>query len=300
MANLYDQAESNIKRTWIYLFFFALLVIGIGWLISYFMESYLILWIAVFLAIFLNFFSYWYSDKIVLRISGAKPIQKSDHPELYRIVENLSITAGLPAPKVFIIEEAQPNAFATGRNPEKGVVAVTRGLLEKLDRTELEAVVAHELGHIGNRDVLLSTIIVVLVGMVVLMTNFFFRISLWGGRGQSRNSGGAGIIILIIALALFILAPLLARLMKLAISRRREFLADSSGALLTRYPEGLARALEKIAGDPSPIKKANDATAHLYIASPFRGEEKKSRLHRLFMTHPPTEERIRRLRSMNQ
>ncbi len=299
MANLYSQSESNVRKTWVYLFFFALLVIGVGWVISYFMETFAILWIAVFVAIFLNFFSYWYSDKIVLKISGAKPVEKKDNPELYRIVENLSITAGLPAPKIYILEENQPNAFATGRNPEHGVIAVTRGLLEKLDRVELEAVIAHELGHIGNRDVLLSTAIVVLVGIVVIMTDFFFRISFWGGR-RSDSGGNARIVMIAIALALAILAPLLAQLMKMAISRKREYLADSSGALLTRYPEGLARALEKISADPNPIEKANDATAHLYIASPFRGKHEKSWLRKLFMTHPPAEERIAKLRQMNK
>ncbi len=298
MANLYAQSESNIRKTWAYLFFFALFVIGIGWIISYFMDSYAILFIAVFLAIFLNIFSYWHSDKIVLKISGAKPIEKRDHPELYRIVENLSITAGLPTPKICIIEESQPNAFATGRDPQHGVVAVTRGLLNKLEKVELEAVIAHELGHIGNRDVLLSTAIVVLVGMIVIMTNFFFRISFWGGGGN-RDSGGLRLVMIAIALMLAILAPLLAQIMKLAISRKREFLADSSGALLTRYPEGLARALEKIASDPSPMEKTNDATAHLYIANPLRGKERKAWLHKLFMTHPPIEERITKLRGMN-
>ncbi len=298
MANLYTQSESNIRKTWFYLFFFALLVIGVGWVIAFFMESYAVLWIAVFLAIFLNFFSYWYSDKIVLSISGAVPVKKQDNPELYRIVENLSITAGLPMPRVYIIEEAQPNAFATGRNPEHGVVAVTRGLLEKLDRVELEAVIAHELGHIGNRDVLLSTVIVVLVGMVVIMTDYFFRISFWGGGRRDSNKGGGYLII--IALALSILAPIFAQLMKMAVSRKREFLADSSGALLTRYPEGLARALEKIASDPNPMRKATDATAHLYIANPFRENKRGAWFHKLFMTHPPIEERISKLRAMNR
>ncbi len=299
MANLYSHAESNIRRTWAYLLFFAFLVIGIGWVISYFMQTSLILWIAVIVAIVMNFVSYWYSDKIVLSMSKAKPIEKNDNPELYRIVENLSITAGLPTPKVYIIEESQPNAFATGRNPKHGVVAVTRGLLEKLDRTELEAVIAHELGHIGNRDVLLSTIIVVLVGMVVIMTDFFFRYSFWGGRSNDSGGGSFRLVMIVVALALAILAPIFAQLMKLAISRRREYLADTSGALLTRHPEGLARALEKISADPNPIRKANDATAHLYIANPFRGRNKTSWIHKLFMTHPPAEERIKRLRGMN-
>jgi len=294
---LYTQAEANIRKTWLYLTFFFLFIIGLGWLISYFLQTSIILWIAVILSILMSFFSYWYSDKIVLAMAKAKLIEKKDNPELYRLVENLSITAGLPLPKIYIIEEAQPNAFATGRDPKHAVVAITRGLLERLERAELEGVIAHELAHIGNKDMLLSTIIVVLVGVVVLMTDFFFRISFWGGFGGRGRRGGGGIMILI-ALALAILAPLFATLIKLAISRKREFLADASGALLTRYPEGLARALEKISQDPRPLKVANDATAHLYFANPFRGKEKTSWLHRLFTTHPPVEDRIKALRGL--
>jgi heat shock protein HtpX len=295
MPNLYTQADSNIRKTWAYLFLFALIVIGLGWLISFLLETQVIVLIAVIFAVLMNFFAYWYSDKIVLKMSGAKPIEKSDNPELYRILENLSITAGLPMPKLYIINESQPNAFATGRDPKHGVVAVTTGLLEKLEKAEIEGVLAHELAHIGNRDVLLSTIVVVLVGMVVIMTDFFFRASLRGGRRNSKD-GGLAVIMIVISLVLMILAPLLAQMMKMAISRKREFLADSSGALLTRYPDGLARALEKIASDPNSMTRANDATAHMYISSPFRGGDKKSKLHKLFMTHPPVEERIKALR----
>jgi heat shock protein HtpX len=298
MANLYLQSESNIRKTWFYLFFFALLVIGIGWVISLFTGGYEIIFIAVILAVLLNFFSYWYSDKIVLKISRARPIEKKDNPELYRIVENLAITAGLPMPKVYIMEEKQPNAFATGRNPQHGVVAVTRGLLEKLDRAELEAVIAHELGQMGNRDVLLSTAVVVMVGLIVIMTDFFFRISFYGG-GRGRGNDPLRLAMIAVALALAVLAPLLAQLMKLAISRKREFLADASGALLTRYPQGLIQALEKISSDPSPMRKTNDATAHLYISNPLRGQEKNSWLHKLFLTHPPVQERIAKLKEMN-
>ncbi len=296
--NLYTQAESNIRKTWFYLSFFFLLIIGTGWVISYFMESPAILYLAVILSLILNFFAYWYSDKVVLSFSRAKPIEKRDSPELYRLVENLCLTAGLPLPKIYIIDSAQPNAFATGRDKNHAVVAITRGLLEKLERVELEGVIAHELAHIGNKDMLLQTIIVVLVGMIVIMTDFFFRITFWsGGRSRGGKRDGAGYMVLI-ALPLAVLAPFLAQLMKLAISRKREYLADSCGALLTRYPEGLARALEKISSDPNPLKTANNATSHLYIASPFRGEEKSSWLHKLFMTHPPAEERIRILRGM--
>ncbi len=296
---LYTHAESNIRKTWLYLTFFFLLIIGIGWLISYFLQTTVILWLAVILSILMSFFSYWYSDKIVLAMTKAKPIEKKDNPELYRVVENLCITAGLPLPKIYIIPEAQPNAFATGRDAKHAVVAVTKGLLEKLDRTELEGVIAHELSHIGNKDMLLSTIIVVLVGMVVIMTDFFFRLAFWGGiGGRGRGGGQARLIMIFIALALAILAPILATLIRLAISRKREFLADASGALLTRYPEGLARALEKISVDPTPLKAANDATCHLYISNPFRGKEKTFWLHRLFMTHPPVEERVGALRQL--
>lgn len=296
---LYTLAEKNTRKTWFYLTFFLLLIIAVGWVIAYFMATPLILWLAVGLSILMSFFSYWYSDKVVLALTRARPIEKKDNPELYRLVENLAITAGLPLPKIYLIDEAQPNAFATGRNPKHAVVAVTRGLLERLERVELEGVIAHELAHIGNRDILLSTIVVVLVGVIVIATDFFFRLAFWGGgRRGGREGGQARALMLLVALALAILAPLLANLMKLAISRKREFLADASGALLTRYPEGLARALEKIAQDPRPMRRANDATAHLYIASPFRGREKTSWLHRLYLTHPPVEERIRALRGM--
>lgn len=293
MPNLYTQADSNIRKTWAYLFFFALMVIGLGWFISFLLETQVIVWVAVIFAVLINFFAYWYSDKIVLKMSGAKPIEKSDNPELYRILENLSITAGLPMPKLYIINEPQPNAFATGRDPKHGVIAVTTGLLEKLEKVEIEGVLAHELAHIGNRDVLLSTIIVILVGMVVIMTDFFFRASLGGAR---NSSGKLAVVMIVISLVLMILAPLFAQIMKMAISRKREFLADSSGALLTRYPDGLARALEKIASDPNSMTRANDATAHMYISNPFRGGDKMSKLHKLFMTHPPVEERIKALR----
>lgn len=297
---LYTHADSNIRKTWLYLTFFFFLIIGFGWLVSYLLGSYALLWLAVIFSVFMSFLSYWYSDKIVLALSKASPIEKKDNPELYRTVENLCITAGLPLPKIYILNEAQPNAFATGRDPKHAIIAVTRGLLEKLERTELEGVISHELSHIGNRDMLLQAMVVVLVGVVVIMADFFFRISFRGGfrRGSDRNDGRMQILMLAIALALAILAPILAQLIKLAISRKREFLADASGALLTRFPEGLARALEKISADPNPLKAASDATSHLYIASPFRGKESASWLHKLFMTHPPVQDRIKTLRGL--
>lgn len=301
MATLYTHAEANTRKTWLYMGFFLLFIIVLGWLISYFLGSYIILWIAIIYSILVSFFSYWFSDKIVLAMNHAKPIEKKDNPELYRLVENLCITAGLPLPKIYIIAEPQPNAFATGRDPQHAVVAVTQGLLNRLERAELEGVIAHELSHVGNRDALLQTIVVILVGVVVMLTDFFLRISFYGGGSSRRNSRQEGqmrAIMLLVALALAILAPLLATLIRLAISRKREFLADATGALLTRYPEGLARALEKISQDPHPLKVARNSTAHLYIASPFRGRQSKSWFTRLFMTHPPVEERTKALRGM--
>ncbi|MEK7509994.1 MAG: M48 family metallopeptidase [Patescibacteria group bacterium] len=299
--NLYSHAESNIRKTWLYLTGFFLFVIGIGWVISYVFESYSLFVIAVMISILMSIGSYWYSDKIVLAMSGARPIEKADQPELYRIVENLSITAGLPMPKLFLIEDAQPNAFATGRDARHAVVAVTRGLLNRLERVELEGVIAHELSHVGNRDMLLSTIVVVLVGFVAIITDFFFRAAFYGGFGGRDNDRGSAQMrqfLMIIAIVFALIAPIIAQLIKFAISRKRELLADASGALLTRYPEGLARALEKIASDPRQLKSANDATAHLYLVNPFRGRERTSWIHRLFMTHPPMEERVAALRGM--
>ncbi len=294
---LYTHATRNTRKTWLYLTGFLIFIILVAWVVSYFLETYLVLYIAVAYSVIASFSSYWYSDKIVLALTGAKFIEKKDNPELYRLVENLCITAGLPLPKIYIIDENQPNAFATGRNPKHGVVAVTKGLLDRLDRAELEGVIAHELSHIGNKDTLLQTLVVVLTGVIIIMTDFFFKISFWGGRRNNRNNK-AQTIMFFVALALAILAPLLAILIKMAISRKREFLADASGALLTRYPEGLARALEKISQDPNPMRVANNSTAHLFISSPFRGVQNKSWLTKLFLTHPPVEERLKVLRGM--
>ncbi len=292
---LYSQADSNIRKTWFYLTGFLVFVILVGWLFSYIFDSYLVLLAAVFYSFFMSFLSYWYSDKIVLAISRARLVKKEDNPELYRVVENLCITAGLPLPKIYVIDEAQPNAFATGRDPQHAVVAVTKGLLEKLEKVELEGVIAHELSHIGNRDALLQTVIVVLVGTVASLSSIFFRISFRSRSGGNKKGGG---ILVLIGILFALLAPLAANLLKLAVSRKREFLADASGALLTRYPEGLARALEKISQDQSPLPGAGPATAHLYIASPIKGENRNSWISRIFLTHPPVEERIKVLRAM--
>jgi heat shock protein HtpX len=264
----------------------------------------------------MSFISYWYSDKIVLKISKAKEIKKKDAPELYNILENLSITAGLPMRRLYLIDEKAPNAFATGRDPKHAVVAVTHGLLERLDRSELEGVLAHELSHIGNRDMLISTVAVVLVGFVALLSDFFMRSLFWGGFGRDRDRGGHPYMI-IIGIGLAILAPIATILIQLAISRKREFLADASGALLTRYPDGLASALEKISKDTTPLRVANKATNHLWLVDPrlrlsFRrrqgfggqvgGQAKKKvfkqKVGGLFLTHPPTEDRVKRLRGI--
>lgn len=294
--NLYAHKDANIRKTWIVFTVFLVFIIGLGYVLANALQNPLIIYIAVLFSVTMSLISYWNSDKIVLAIAGAKEVKKQDAPELYRIVENLAITAGLPTPKVYIIHDPAMNAFATGRDPEHGVVAVTSGLLERLEKSELEGVIAHELAHIGNRDMLLSTVIVILVGFVSLLSDFFLR-SMWfgGGRRDSREGGGA---ILLIGIVLAILSPIIALLIQLAISRRREFLADASGALLTRYPDGLANALLKIEKDGAQLRRANSATAHLYIASPFKGKEAMRGLHKLFSTHPPVAKRVAALRGL--
>lgn len=278
---------------------FLLFIIAVGWLFSYVLDSSAILYFAVFLSIAMSITSYWFSDKIVLSMAHATPIKKEDNPELYRLVENLCITAGLPLPKIYIIQERQLNAFATGRDKNHAVVAVTQGLLEKLNRVELEGVIAHELSHIGNKDMLLSTVIVVFAGIIALLADFFLRISFWGGsKRDSKGEGNAGALLIILGIAAAVLAPIAATLIRLAISRKREFLADADGALLTRYPEGLASALQKIDTDVTPMRSAHNATAHLYIDSPFNEKQSHNWFVRLFSTHPPIEERIKALRDI--
>ena len=280
-------------------------VIAIGWVFSQVYGNPGILYIAVIFSILMNVVSYWFSDKIVLAMHRAQPIDLKTQPEIYRILENLTITAGLPMPKFYIIPDAAPNAFATGRNPKHAVVAVTTGLLERLERSELEGVLAHELSHIGNRDILVSTVAVVLVGFIAILSDMFMR-SLWFGGmgGDDRDRGRSAGILLIIGLVLSVLAPIIASLIHLAISRRREFLADASGALLTRYPDGLASALEKIASYGRPLRTATNATAHLFFGNPFGadrgGIRKTSWIIKIFSTHPPIEERIAALRGTQQ
>lgn len=242
--------------------------------------------------------SYFFSDQVVLSTTGAIPIEKSDSPELYRIVENLAIGNGMPKPKIYIINEASPNAFATGRDPQHSSIAVTTGILEKLSKSELEGVLAHELSHIKNFDTRLMAIAAVLVGFIAITADLFMRGLIWGNvKNENEDRKGQGLFI-ILGLVFAIIAPLVATLIQLAISRKREFLADASGALLTRYPEGLARALEKISSDPRPLQGATSATAHLFIVNPFKGQGFQGWFTRIFSTHPPIEERIKILRSM--
>ncbi len=298
--SLYTQQDNNVRKTWFLMVVFFVVVIGLGWFFSYVYNSPGILYFAVIFSVLMNIFSYWFSDKVVLAMYRAIPVTRESNEMLWNVVENLTITAGLPMPKLYIIPDAVPNAFATGRNKEHAAVAVTAGLLSILNRTELEGVIAHELSHIGNRDMLLSTVVVVLVGFVTLLSDFFLRMSMWGGnrRNNRDEGGGAGALMMVFGIILAILSPVIATLIQLAISRKREFLADASGALLTRYPEGLASALEKIGAYSGEMQHANNATAHLFISNPFGAGKVTGFLHKLFMTHPPIEERIKVLREM--
>lgn len=298
MADLYSQKDSNILKTWLLMTVFLVFIILIGWLFGFMYNSPEILYLAVGLSLFMNFFAYWYSDKVALAMSGAKPASREAHPELFRIVENLSITAGLPMPRVYVIHGDQINAFATGRNPKHAAVAVTQGALMKLNKTELEGVLAHELSHIGNRDILISSVVVVLAGLIAILADWFLRASIWGNFREDSNNRQGGAVVLILGIVVAILAPFIATVIRLAVSRKREFLADASGALLTRYPEGLAGALEKIADDEMPMRYAHNGTAHLFISNPFKGKQKTNWFAKLFMTHPPVEERIKILRGM--
>lgn len=300
MATLYTQQSKNIRKTWLLMAGFFAMVIAIGYFLNWYYDNQLIMYVAITFALFMNFTSYWWSHKLVIKMTGAKEANKDKHRDLIEVVENLSITAGLPMPKVYVVDDPAPNAFATGRNPENAVVAATTGLLNILDRTELEGVMAHELAHVGNRDMLVSTVAVVLAGFIAIVADLFMRSLMWGGGGDRDSKAHA--ILLVIGIVGIILAPIAAQMIQLAISRKREYLADASGALLTRYPEGLASALEKISSYSQPMKRANNATAHLFIADPF-GPTKKTlgqKISNLFQTHPPAEDRIRLLRQMDK
>ncbi len=296
MSTFYTHQHKNKAKTWLLMIIFLGTVIGLGWVLSYQFNSPIILYFAVFISIFMNIWAYWFSDKTVLNMTNAKEVSYKEAPKLHRIVENLSITAGLPKPKIFLIKDNAPNAFATGRNKEHAIVAVTTGLLKILDKVELEGVIAHELSHIGNNDMLVSTVAVVLVGIITMISDFLLRGSMFGGRSNRKGNG----VILIIGLILALLMPLIASLLRLAISRKREFLADATGVMLTRYPEGLASALEKIHSYGSKMRSANHATAHLFIANPFGVKRATTYVNRLFSTHPDPELRIKLLREMDK
>ncbi|MBI2356235.1 MAG: M48 family metallopeptidase [Candidatus Doudnabacteria bacterium] len=294
---VYTEIARNKRKTALFITFFLVLIIGLGWFFSYYVDAPLLLPVAVGFSVLMSLISYYFSDKIVLAMSKASEIKKVDDPELYNVVENLAIAAGLPTPKVYLINDTALNAFATGRDPKHAVVAITTGLRSKLTKQELEGVMAHELSHIGNFDIRLSTMIVVLVGIVTLLADWMLRIAFHGRR---RNNEGGGILILV-GLVFALLSPIAATLIQLAISRRREYLADASSALLTRFPQGLASALEKISADHEPLEVANKATAHLYIVNPLKdhkGRDKIGWFARMFQTHPPIQDRITKLRQM--
>lgn len=300
---MYKQIAANKRNTWIILIIFVAFFLGLGYLFGFIYsngdEQGAIGLMGVFGigAMIYAAISYFAAGKLTLSIAHAKEIKKSDNPTLYDLVENLSITGGVPTPKIYLIDDTALNAFATGRDPNHAAIAVTSGLLATLEKPELQGVLAHELSHVQNLDIRLQSITVALVGLTALVSDIFLRSLLYGGRSRSRNkSNGA---VLIIGVVFAILSPIIAKLMHLAISREREFLADASGALLTRFPEGLARALEKISKDPEPLEVANKATAHLYIENPLRNAHAGKWLNGLFSTHPPIELRIARLRGMN-
>lgn len=299
---MYEQITRNKWRSFFLILFFLCLIYAICWafgqVTGWGTEG---LIIAGVIAVAMTFGSYYASDKIVLAISRARPVKKEDYPYLYNVVEGLAIAAGLPKPRCYVIDDTAPNAFASGRNPKNAVIVVTTGLLQKLDRAELEGVIAHEMSHIKNYDILVQTLAVVMVGIVALLSDWTLRTFFWGGgrrrsRSRGEGSGNAAAILIVVALVLAILSPIIAQLLRLAISRKREFLADASGALLTRYPPGLASALKKLSADREPLEAANKATAHLYIVNPLKNI--KGRVNKLFSTHPPIEERVAALEKM--
>lgn len=291
---MYAQIDANKRRTWVLIVLFTMITVGLGAVLGeYIGEPSVGIIFAVMLTVIMNLTAYYKGDSVALAAAGAKEITKDQHRELYLIIENLSITAGIPMPKVYIIQDSSPNAFATGRDPEHASIAVTTGLLSIMTKQELEGVMAHELAHIQNYDIRVMTIVVVLVGVVLLLSDILMRTFVFG----DRDTGKAALPLLLIGLALAILSPLFAQMIKFAVSRSREYLADASGSLLTRYPEGLASALEKIAKLDQPLKKANHATAHLFLANPFDPHVTK-KFESMFSTHPPIEDRIAKLRGM--
>lgn len=293
MATLYTQSSKNIRNTWLLFTSFFIILIAFGYAFSVVLNRTDILFFAVIFAIFSSLGTYWFSDKLVLSMTNAKEVTRENAREIYNIVENLVITAGLPMPKIYVIDDQAMNAFATGRDQKHSVICFTRGLLERLNKDEIQGVAAHELSHIGNRDMLIGTMAVIMAGVVAMASRFLFQSSFLGGNNRDEKVNP---LTLVLAIIFIVLTPLFATLLRLAISRKREFLADSSAALLTRYPEGLASALEKISGDSLILRDASLSVAHLFISNPFKAE----RVSKLFSTHPPIKERIARLREANQ
>lgn len=299
----WDHVSSNILKTWVIMALFSFFVVGVVYIFAraWGYDSTGALGLVGFALIFtgiMNFTSYYFSDSIVLSISGAKQIQKQDNPQLFRLVENLCIAAGLPMPKVYVMEDSAPNAFATGRNPSHGVICFTTGILDKLDKLELEGVTAHELSHIGNMDTLVMSVVSVLVGVVAVLADWYMHSMLWGGGRRDSDDSKSNTIFIVLAIVMAILAPIIATLIQLAVSRKREFLADASGSLLTRNPDALASALLKISGDKEPLEAANRGTAHLYIINPLKSKEAAGWFASMFNTHPPIQDRVKALAEM--
>lgn len=296
--SIYNQIDSNKRKTWLIMVLFVAFISTVAYVFGKASGSGVsFAALALIISGIMSLVSYYFSDSMVLAISGAVLIEEKVDPELYHVVENLAIAAGIPKPRLYLIDDSAPNAFATGRDPKHGVVCITQGLRDKLNRAELEGVISHELSHIGNFDTRLMAIVTILVGLVALLADWFMR-SLWWHRSERDENNKSEGIFLLLGIILAVISPIIATLIQLSISRRREFLADANGAYITRYPEGLARALEKIAADRKVASFANNATAHLFIANPFKGKDTKSWLAGLFDTHPPMSERIKILRSM--
>lgn len=294
MASLYTQQSRNVRKTWLLMSAFLALIIAVGYFAGWYLNNPGILYIAVAFSLLMNITAYWFSDKVALASAGAQEADEREYRELHRILENLSITAGVQKPRLYIINDPAPNAFAAGRNQAHAVVAVTTGLLAMLDRSELEGVLAHELSHIGNKDILVMTVAVVLAGFIAIIADMFLRMSLFGGGDRDNKNP----FLMVAGLVAIIIAPIAAQLIQLAVSRKREFLADATGALLTRYPDALASALRKIASYEAPMQRANHATAHLFIANPFGAHEAGRFIAKIFSTHPPVEERVSALLGM--
>ncbi len=298
MRIAFDEVRANKLKSWFLVVFFAVIIGALGAAFGFFYGSlYFGLALALVLAGVYSLIMYKSGDSMILSMSGARPVTKKELPYLYHTIEGLSIAAGIPVPKAYVIDDSAINAFATGRDPKHASITVTSGLLKAMNRQELEGVIAHEMSHIRNFDIRFMMLTVVLVGVITLLSQFLLRSFLWGGHRDRKGGGQVAVILIVVGLALAILSPIIGELIKLSISRKREFMADASGAVLTRYPAGLAGALKKIAKDPDPlVDRANQATAHLFISTPFK--KSKGFLTGLFMTHPPVEERIRRLEEM--